>query len=81
MRLKLKAEYAAYDAEIVFDEILPKTELNDHKMCICGDILKRTKPSRLIVVFLEKRVRQPIQWDRAWFPVKVRVLHTSNMAN
>jgi len=43
--LKLKAEYAAYDAEIVFDEVLPKTELNDHKMCICGDILKgRAKP-------------------------------------
>lgn len=43
--LKLKAEYAAYDAEIVFDEILPKTELNDHKMCICGDILKgKAKP-------------------------------------
>ncbi|WP_041957448.1 hydrogenase formation protein HypD [Sulfurospirillum arsenophilum] len=43
--LKLKADYAAYDAEIVFDEVLPKTELNDHKMCICGDILKgRAKP-------------------------------------
>lgn len=43
--LKLKAEYAAFDAEIVFDEVLPKTELNDHKMCICGDILKgRAKP-------------------------------------
>lgn len=43
--LKLKAEYAAYDAEIVFDEVLPKTELNDHKMCICGDILKgKAKP-------------------------------------
>lgn len=43
--LKLKAEYAAYDAEIVFDEVLPKTELNDHKMCICGEILKgRAKP-------------------------------------
>jgi len=43
--LKLKAEYAAYDAEIVFDDVLPKTELNDHKLCICGDILKgRAKP-------------------------------------
>jgi len=43
--LKLKAEYAAYDAEIVFDDVLPKAELNDHKMCICGDILKgRAKP-------------------------------------
>lgn len=43
--LKLKAEYAAFDAEIVFDAVLPKTELNDHKMCICGEILKgRAKP-------------------------------------
>ena len=36
--LKLKAEFSAYDAEIVFDEVLPKEELNDHKMCICGEI-------------------------------------------
>ncbi|MFB1009523.1 MAG: hydrogenase formation protein HypD [Sulfurospirillum sp.] len=43
--LKLKAQYAAYDAEIVFDDVLPKEELNDHKMCICGDILKgKAKP-------------------------------------
>jgi hydrogenase expression/formation protein HypD len=43
--LKLKAEYAAFDAEIIFDDVLPKTELNDHKLCICGDILKgRAKP-------------------------------------
>ncbi|KFL35311.1 MULTISPECIES: hydrogenase formation protein HypD [unclassified Sulfurospirillum] len=43
--LKLRAEYAAFDAEIVFDDVLPKTELNDHKLCICGDILKgRAKP-------------------------------------
>jgi hydrogenase expression/formation protein HypD len=43
--LKLKEEYAAYDAEIAFDAFLPKIELDDHKMCICGDILKgRAKP-------------------------------------
>ncbi|ACZ12120.1 hydrogenase formation protein HypD [Sulfurospirillum deleyianum] len=43
--LKLKAEYAMYDAEVVFDDILPKVELNDHKLCICGDILKgKAKP-------------------------------------
>lgn len=38
--LKLKDEYAHMNAEVVFDEILPKGEINDHKMCICGDILK-----------------------------------------
>lgn len=43
--LKLKEAYAYLDAEKVFDAILPKTELNDHKLCICGDILKgRAKP-------------------------------------
>jgi len=38
--LKLKAEYAFCDAEVVFDDILPKQELDDHKLCICGSILK-----------------------------------------
>jgi hydrogenase expression/formation protein HypD len=43
--LKLKDDYSHLDAEKVFDDVLPKTELNDHKMCICGDILKgRAKP-------------------------------------
>lgn len=37
---KLKDEYRAYDAEVIFDDILPKIELDDHKMCICGAILK-----------------------------------------
>lgn len=38
--LKLKDEYAKYDAEIVFEDVLPTEELDDHKLCICGDILK-----------------------------------------
>lgn len=38
--LKLKAEYAFCDAEVVFDDVLPKKELDDHKLCICGSILK-----------------------------------------
>lgn len=38
--LKLRDEYAYMDAEVVFKEILPTKELDDHKMCICGDILK-----------------------------------------
>jgi hydrogenase expression/formation protein HypD len=28
------------DAEIVFKESLPTAELDDHKLCICGKILK-----------------------------------------
>ncbi|MEA3316092.1 MAG: hydrogenase formation protein HypD [Campylobacterota bacterium] len=38
--LKLKDEYKKYDAEVIYDEILPKNEIDDHKFCICGDILK-----------------------------------------
>lgn len=38
--LKLKDEYKDYDAELIYKEILPNKEINDHKLCICGDILK-----------------------------------------
>jgi hydrogenase expression/formation protein HypD len=38
--LKLKDEYAKYDAEKEFKDILPTKELDDHKLCICGSILK-----------------------------------------
>ena len=38
--LILKAKYSQYDAEKVYDTVLPKTTIDDHKFCICGDILK-----------------------------------------
>ena len=38
--LKLKPEFAAYDAEVHYKEILPIKEIEDHKLCICGDILR-----------------------------------------
>ena len=38
--LKLRAEYDSYNAEILYKDILPIEEINDHKLCICGDILK-----------------------------------------
>jgi len=38
--LKLKDAYAKYDAEIVYKEVLPIAEIEDHKLCICGDILR-----------------------------------------
>lgn len=38
--LKLKSEYARYDAEVIYKEILPREKIDDHKLCICGDILK-----------------------------------------
>ncbi len=38
--LKLKEAYAVYDAEIRYKEILPMAQIEDHKLCICGDILR-----------------------------------------
>ena len=38
--LKLRDEYARYDAEKVYAEVLPLEEIEDHKLCICGDILR-----------------------------------------
>ena len=38
--LKLKDAYARYDAETVYKEVLPIAEIEDHKLCICGDILR-----------------------------------------
>ena len=38
--LRLKDEYDRYNAEKIYDAILPKQPIDDHKLCICGDILK-----------------------------------------
>jgi hydrogenase expression/formation protein HypD len=38
--LKLKDEFAQYDAEVVYKDILPNEKIDDHKLCICGEILK-----------------------------------------
>ncbi|MBE0490961.1 MAG: hydrogenase formation protein HypD [Sulfurospirillum sp.] len=37
--LKLKTQFAHIDAEVVFADLLPTQELDDHKLCICGKIL------------------------------------------
>ncbi|MGZ5208953.1 MAG: hydrogenase formation protein HypD [Sulfuricurvum sp.] len=38
--LKLRDEFAAFDAEAIYKDILPYEEINDHKLCICGAILR-----------------------------------------
>jgi len=38
--LRLKDEYSKYDAEVIYKDILPIDEVEDHKLCICGDILR-----------------------------------------
>jgi len=42
---KLKEAFAHLDAEHLFKSHLPNTPIDDHKLCICGDILKgKAKP-------------------------------------
>jgi len=44
--LKLKEDFSDYDAEKVFAEMLPDGSAEDHKLCICGEILKgKAKPT------------------------------------
>jgi len=38
--LMLREKYDAYNAEVIYKDILPSKEIDDHKLCICGDILK-----------------------------------------
>ena len=38
--LKLKDEYASIDAEIIYKDILPNDKIDDHKLCICGSIMR-----------------------------------------
>ncbi|WP_258443496.1 hydrogenase formation protein HypD [Helicobacter sp. 16-1353] len=38
--LRLRDEYSRIDAEVIFDNILPKEHISDNKLCICGDILR-----------------------------------------
>ncbi|MEJ5167838.1 MAG: hydrogenase formation protein HypD [Arcobacteraceae bacterium] len=38
--LKLKDEFAFLDAEVIYKDILPHNKCADHKLCLCGEILK-----------------------------------------
>jgi len=47
---KLRPEFSEIDAEIIYADILPKEEIEDHKLCICGDILRgMAKPQECTV--------------------------------
>jgi hydrogenase expression/formation protein HypD len=39
-KLSLKEEYAYLDAEVIYKAILPIDEIDDHHLCICGDIMR-----------------------------------------
>jgi hydrogenase expression/formation protein HypD len=38
--LSLKTQYSFIDAEVIYKDVLPLQEIEDHKLCICGDILR-----------------------------------------
>ncbi len=38
--LQLKEQYDYLNAEKIYESILPNKEIDDHKLCICGEILK-----------------------------------------
>ncbi len=43
--LKLRDEFKEFDAEVIYKDILPNKKIDDHKLCICGEILKgKAKP-------------------------------------
>ncbi len=37
---RLKKEFSHLDAEVIYKDVLPIEEIEDHKLCICGDILR-----------------------------------------
>ncbi len=59
--LKLKKKYAQYDAEIAYKQILPIKEIEDHKLCICGDILRgMAKPNECTIFGTACKPNSPI---------------------
>ncbi|WP_456392917.1 hydrogenase formation protein HypD [Nitratifractor sp.] len=49
--LRLREEYAEIDAEKIYAEILPDEPIDDHKLCICGEILRGTAQPQDCKVF------------------------------
>jgi len=59
--LKLRDAYAAYDAEVKYKEVLPMAEIEDHKLCICGDILRgMAKPQECTIFGTACKPTSPI---------------------
>lgn len=59
--LKLRDEFAYLDAEKIYSEVLPKGEIEDHKLCICGDILRgMAKPTECQVFGTACKPSKPI---------------------
>lgn len=59
--LKLRKAYAAYDAEVLYKDVLPIAEIEDHKLCICGDILRgMAKPQECTIFGTACKPTSPI---------------------
>ena len=59
--LKLRDEFNRYNAEIVYKDILPIAEIEDHKLCICGDILRgMAKPPECTIFATACKPTNPI---------------------
>lgn len=55
--LELRPEFARLDAEKIFKDALPTKPINDHKLCLCAEILKGKKDPTDCQVF--KKVCNP----------------------
>lgn len=49
--LKLRDEFSNLDAEIIYKDILPMAQIEDHKLCICGDILRGIAKPKECTIF------------------------------
>ncbi len=59
--LKLKDKFSSYDAEVVYKDILPIAQIEDHKLCICGDILRgMAKPTECTIFGTACKPTSPI---------------------
>ncbi|MAD42022.1 MAG: hydrogenase formation protein HypD [Arcobacter sp.] len=59
--LKLRNIYAQYDAEKVYKDVLPISEIEDHKLCICGDILRgMAKPQECTIFGTACKPTKPV---------------------
>jgi len=58
---KLKDEYKEYDAEVIYKDILPIAQIEDHKLCICGDILRgMAKPNECTIFGTACKPNSPV---------------------
>ena len=59
--LKLRDKFDNYNAEVVYKDILPIAEIEDHKLCICGDILRgMAKPPECTIFGTACKPNSPI---------------------